>query len=410
MPSTTTNQKLGDARITILRLNTTGPVDALPVVALDSTGGIGNFAGTSQVSVRNFQTSSGALLEDSTERAVRVNVVAGAAGGSTQISVRNFQTSSGATLEDSTDRTLRVSVIAGGSTQVSIRNAQTSSGALIEDSTERAWRVNVVAGAAGGSTQMSVRNFQTSSGALIEDSTERAIRVNVIASTVVSGSTLITVRQSTVGDLRATVYQSTFTDLNVRINAPSTGNSSNYLPVRLTDSSNFISPALDYVHDSSITASTLQGPIGMFRATSTRPPALSTSDKISAGISDLYGRQMVAVASVFPTASYGSYAASTAGQASTTVINTSNAVTKTYVYAYSITSTVAGPVTCGFRNDSAASLLWPVHLAAPSGAMAGANLSVTPPAYLFANSTGGNLTFAVSSTGVFHVGVAYFTE
>lgn len=80
---------INNARVTVMGLNSTGPIEALAVVQLDSTGGIGSpGAGSTQVSVKEILTSSGASVMDSTEGAIKVNVVAGAAGGSTYVSVR----------------------------------------------------------------------------------------------------------------------------------------------------------------------------------------------------------------------------------------------------------------------------------------------------------------------------------
>ena len=51
------------------------------------------------------------------------------------------------------------------------------------------------------------------------------------------------------------------------------------------------------------------------------------------------------------------------------------------VFAYTITSTAQSPTKISFYGGS--SLKWPIVLAAISSAVTGANLSVSPPAYLF---------------------------
>jgi hypothetical protein len=101
------------------------------------------------------------------------------------------------------------------------------------------------------------------------------------------------------------------------------------------------------------------------------------------------------------------YAASTTGQASTTVIATSNAASVQYVCAFSVESTISGPLACGFY--SSATLVWPVTVWAGGGNNA-VRLAVPWPSYLFKGSTGNDLTFRVPSTGAYQVAVTYWTE
>lgn len=53
---------------------------------------------------------------------------------------------------------------------------------------------------------------------------------------------------------------------SVFVNAPSTANAANYLPVRLSDGSTYLSLGTDYGHGSTFTASTVVGPVGLFAA------------------------------------------------------------------------------------------------------------------------------------------------
>lgn len=106
------------------------------------------------------------------------------------------------------------------------------------------------------------------------------------------------------------------------------------------------------------------------------------------------------------------YAASTTGQSTATTIVSSNAASRAFVYAYSLISTIVGggsSMLWGFYDG--ATLKWGGGLAAPSGGMSGANLAVSPPAYLFATSTGQALTFnfASSNAGV-SLSVAYWVS
>ena len=103
------------------------------------------------------------------------------------------------------------------------------------------------------------------------------------------------------------------------------------------------------------------------------------------------------------------YSASTTGQSSATTLLSSNAASRAKVFAYSITSTLAGPVEWGFY--SGATRLWGGVLAATSSAISGVNLAVSPPGYLFANSTGAALTFNVASSNTgLNVSVAYWVS
>jgi hypothetical protein len=116
----------------------------------------------------------------------------------------------------------------------------------------------------------------------------------------------------------------------------------------------------------------------------------------------------LAVRSLLP--ALQTFASSNAFTSSAATIATSNAATVAYVYAYSITSTNQTPTKVAFYTG-AGTLRWPIVLAAISSAVTGANLAVSPPAYLFAGSTGTALTLNIPSSGVgWKVGVSYWTE
>src|SRR5687767_11148375 len=130
-----------------------------------------------------------------------------------------------------------------GSTQVSIKGILSADGSTsLVDSTNNSLGVTIRAGSAAGTEYTDGDVDATiSGGALLFDNSSNTLRpvtltrglpVNVVAGS--AASTLVTIRQST------------FTDLNCRINAPSTANSSNYLPVRITDGSSYITPGNEY--------------------------------------------------------------------------------------------------------------------------------------------------------------------
>lgn len=88
-------------------------------------------------------------------------------------------------------------------------------------------------------------------------------------------------------------------------------------------------------------------------------------------------------------------------------IQSSAASIRSYVTAFSITSTVQAPTAVKFMSGS--TLLWPVVLAALSSAVTGVNLAVSAPAYLFRTKSAGPLSLNVaSSVAGFKVAVSYF--
>lgn len=102
---------------------------------------------------------------------------------------------------------------------------------------------------------------------------------------------------------------------------------------------------------------------------------------------------------------------STVGATSTrTELVSSAASVRVKVFAYSITSTVVTPSTCAFYSSNA-QLLWPINLGSASSGITGANLAVTPPAWIFATESAAALNFVTpSSVAEFHVGISYFVE
>lgn len=103
--------------------------------------------------------------------------------------------------------------------------------------------------------------------------------------------------------------------------------------------------------------------------------------------------------------------ASTTAFASTSFsIQSSAAGLRSYVVAYSIMSTNAGPTKIRFYSGS--TVLWPVIFAAVSSAVSGANLAVSAPAYLFRTKVAGPLSLNIGGGGStapgFAVGVSYF--
>jgi hypothetical protein len=89
-------------------------------------------------------------------------------------------------------------------------------------------------------------------------------------------------------------------------------------------------------------------------------------------------------------------------------VQSSAASLRSYVTAYSIMTTNAGPTTVKFMSGS--TLLWPMQFAAVSSAISGANLAVSAPAYLFRTKTAGPLSLNTngSTAAGWKVAVSYF--
>ena len=106
-----------------------------------------------------------------------------------------------------------------------------------------------------------------------------------------------------------------------------------------------------------------------------------------------------------------STAFSTIGNNSTSsTIVSSVAAQRVKCYAYSITSTVQAVNTLTFAS-SLANLIWTVQMQSLSSGISGANLAVTPPAWLFATEAASPLVFKVTgTTGSYHLSVSYFVE
>ena len=106
--------------------------------------------------------------------------------------------------------------------------------------------------------------------------------------------------------------------------------------------------------------------------------------------------------------SYLSAASSNAFIPSTSfTIQSSVAGVRTCVYAYSMTTTNQTPTKVAFFDG--ATMKWPIILAAISSAVAGVNLAVSPPAFLFQGSVAAPMTLQIpSSIAGWKVGVSYF--
>lgn len=293
--------------------------------------------------------------------------------------------------------------------------------------------------APGGSTQVSIRGVVTpgSSAASMVDSTQNSLRVTVIEEPA-GGSTLVTVRQSTAGDLQMTATPVAGSIWNVR----SLQSSAADLQVTATPavgSTWSVRPVQSSAADLQVTATPVAGSIWNVRALQSSAADLnvtvagySTVGTVSTvsgrvlvdqnstvwptQVSSVAGRVLVDQNSTVWSMQWTlptllSTSRSTVGNNSTReTLVSSVAGQRVFVYAYSITSTVQAVNDVGFFSSNA-NLLWPLVLQSLSSGISGANLAVSPPAFLFATATANPLTFGVTgTTGTYKLGLAYFQQ
>lgn len=326
------------------------------------------------------------FITDSTQRALRVTSVD--AGGSTQVSVSTGNvaariiTDSGVSVMDSTNTAVRVNVVAGsaaGSTEVTVRQSSAAD-------------LNVTV--AGYSTVMSV-----STGSVrVHQSSAADLNVTVAGySTVVSVSTgSVRVHQSTQADLRVTVYQSTASDLNVAVSGYSTIVSVSTGSVRVHQSTQadlrttvYQSTATDLV-----TAARTYTSSGGAVEGSTASPAF--------GVLGLHVRQ------VLPNRASTSILVRIDNAGGSTTLLSSAAGLKWRCYAYSVMSTVVAISSCAFASSNKER--WGLLLGTGSSGITGANLAINMPGSLFETDAAEALNFTASSTGLYRVSISYWQE
>lgn len=199
-----------------------------------------------------------------------------------------------------------------------------------------------------------------------------------------------------------------------------------YVPVRISNGSTFLSPAVDYTHGSTLTASTVAGPTVLLRGSAAVPTAVSDDQfvvqwgtpngAVNSALVTSSGANLTTNAQP-STAAYAVLVRQVVGglqvAAASTVFNNSTgstlvssaAATKPYVYAIMVTSTVTSPITGGFYDG--ATLKWPFALSSGYG---GYCLAVSPPAYLFVGSTGSPMVINQNGTtnGGVNVAMSYW--
>lgn len=82
------------------------------------------------------------------------------------------------------------------------------------------------------------------------------------------------------------------------------------------------------------------------------------------------------------------------------------------VYAISLTTTSTSELICIYNSGGVANglELWRATLQAPSGANAGLNLAVTPPAFLFQGRSGTAVSLSLNTATLVHYSISYWDE
>lgn len=372
---------LAKARVKTFTLGSTGgvPIEALGVVSLDSTGGIGSpGGGSTQVSIKEILTSSGASVMDSTASAIKVNIVAGSAS-STQVTVRQSTAADlmAAVVQGSTVWPVQVSSVSG--VVAVAQNSTTWAVQLTQYSTTA--NISSLAGAVivrSSAADMNVTAAQAS--------TTWAVQMTQYSTTMqVSSLGGAVIVRSTAGDLNANVAQVSTVWAVQLTQYSTTANISSLAGRVMVDQNSTTWQTQAAIRDSSGTG---------FVGSVTRPTTGAQGLVVRHVLNDLQ-----------------STAFSTLGNGSTSsTLVSSVASQRIKVYAYSITSTVETVNSISFAS-SLANPIWTVQMRSLSSAISGVNLAVTPPAWLFATEAASPLVWKCGpSTGSYHVSVSWFTE
>lgn len=259
-----------------------------------------------------------------------------------------------------------------------------------------------------GST-WATRPIQSSQGDLrmtAYQSTAADLNVTVAGySTTVNVSSLggAVIVRSSAASLLGTVYQSTAADLQATVTQASTTWAVQLSQYSTTVNVSSLGGAV-IVRSSAANAlgTVYQSTAADLLATVTIGTNLQSSVMPSSGSSGLVVRQAIDVQNVF---------ASTSALATTSVeVQSSGANLRTYVTAYSITTTNQTAAHWGFFSSNG-TLLWPLTLAAISSAVSGVNLAVAAPGYIFRTAGASDaLNFKTGGSTVAGVqmGVSYF--
>lgn len=220
-----------------------------------------------------------------------------------------------------------------------------------------------------------------SSNAVVKsgDSANNAIRVNVVAGAA-GGSTVVTVAR-TIGNSSA----------------------ADYMPVRLVDSSGtgFLPPGLEYTDGS--TSSTLAAPgLSYINGSNTTMRMVGLTQPLP-----------VQLVTVTPTLLSTRAVITSSNSTALYTLVSSAAGVGHKVYAYSLTSTETTPSTLVFYSSNSGDK-WAVSFGSGSSGVTGANLAISPPAWLFRSAANEALRCLIEKGASTQCSVtlsfSYFTE
>ena len=399
--------------IRVSALNANSSVAALMVHSVDTNGAyVSPGAGSTQVSIREILSSSGGSLIDSSNVSLGVTIRAGSAAGTeyTEGSTDATITGGAQLIEGSSDRLLPVQGSTGtpstGAFGMWVREIPSTRLQEVTPVAGSTWNVRALQSSAAD-LNVTVAGYSTittvSTGSVrVHQSTAADLNVTVAGySTIVSVST---------GSVR--VHQSTYTDLGGLMRLADRDQSTNVAAVlNAAPASTVYGLAVREVGGAAGTEytegdvdATITGKAQLIEngADTLRAVQGSTS-RPSTGALGVLTREVLN--------NLLSTAFSTLGNNSTSsTIVSSAAGLRHKVYAYSITSTAQAINTLTFAS-SLANMVWTMQMQSISSGISGANLAVTPPAWLFATEAASPLVFKVTgSTGTYHVSFSYFSE
>lgn len=356
-----------------------------------------------------------APIADSTESAIRVNVVAGAQIASTEFVVRQSTYTDFNTLSRLADRdaSTQIAAVHNGTPASTTYGVVVRLPAPLFDSTNNALRVFQAASSGGASsTEVTVRQSTAADLQVTatQASTTWAVQLTQYSTTAQVSSVAGRVE---VGEYSSAAPASNSTGLIVRIAQPSTGT--------FAISSIAGRTMVDQNSTTWVTqCSSLGGVVSVQQNSTTWPVQIPSTQSFQAKNSTI-GDLLASVqqnstvwqtqAALRISQTLLSTAFSTIGNNSTSsTIVSSAAGLRQKVYAYSITSTVQTVNTLSFAS-SLANVIWTAQMQSISSGISGANLAVSPPAWLFATEAASPLVFKITgSTGTYHLSFSYFSE
>ena len=361
-------------------------------------------ASSTQVSIKEILTSSGGTIIDSTEVALKVNVVAGSAAGSTEVTVR--QSSAGdlnvtvgasalpsgaatAAKQDTGNATL--SVISAVIQAANVANASDLwipvlgyDGTLLRPlKTDSSGSLQIKQASTVWAAQLDgrVRAQNSTIGDLLASVQQNSTVWPVQMPT----SQSFQVKNSTIGDLLASVQQNSTTwavQIDGRVRAQ---NSTIGDLLASVQQNSTVWQTQAVIRDSSGVAYA-----GLTSRPSTGAQAMPTREVLNNLLSTCFS--------------------SLGNNSTSATVVTSAASLRHKVYAYSITSTAQAVNTLSFAS-SLGNPIWQVQMQSITSGITGANLAVSPPAWLFATEAASPLVFKVTgSSGTYHVSFSYFSE